>query len=297
MVEERVAGRTVSYSQFSIYAKCPKKWKLDYVEGQRVYEDSINTIFGTSFHSTLQHYLKVMYEDSVKAADAIDLVAHLQAEMVATYKASIEKTGQHFTTPEVLQEFLEDGIAILKYVQRHRGVFFPSKQHELLGIEIPLKVELTKHISFNGFIDLVILDQRTNRIKIWDIKTSTSGWNKHQKKDQTKTAQLILYKEYYAKQFTVDPESIDVEYFIVRRKINENAEFVPKRVQTFSPASGKVTRKRVIKQLSDFLEHGFTEDGEYNREGSFPAIQSSLCVYCAYNKPGVCDKKERLKKV
>ena len=295
MADEKGTGRTVSYSQFSIYAKCPKKWRLDYIDGQRVYEDSINTIFGTAFHSTLQNYLKVMYEDSVKAADAIDLVLYLQNEMVSTYKASVERGGQHFTTPEALQEFLEDGIAILKYVQRHRGVFFPSKQHKLMGIEIPLKVELTKHISFNGFIDLVILDQRTNRIKIWDIKTSTSGWNKHQKKDTTKTAQLILYKEYYAQQLGVDPETIDVEYFIVRRKINEGAEFVPRRVQTFSPASGRITRKKVVKQLHEFLEHGFTADGEYNKEGDFPAIQTSLCTYCAYNMPGVCNKKDRIK--
>jgi len=289
-----MSERTVSYSQFSIYLKCPSKWKRDYVDGLRQYESTIHTLFGTCLHTTLQHYLRVMYEDSVKAADAIDLVAHLQAEMVATYKASVDKTGQHFSTPQELQEFLEDGIAILNYIKRHRGVFFAHKQHKLIGIEIPLKVVINQNIGFNGYIDLVILDERTGRIKIWDIKTSTAGWNKYQKKDPAKTAQLVLYKHFYAEQFGVDPEMIDVEYFIVRRRINHDAEFVPKRVQTFAPASGKVTRGKITKLLNEFIESAFTADGEYNTNINYPAIQSSLCGYCPYNKPEICPKRERL---
>ena len=61
------------------------------------------------------------------------------------------------------------------------------------------------------------------------------------------TAQMILYKEFYAKQYNVDVESIDIEYVIVRRKINHDLEFVPKRIQTFVPANGKVSRNKIFK--------------------------------------------------
>jgi len=292
-----VKKKTVSYSQFSIYTKCPRKWKLDYIDKLRTYEDNINTLFGTSFHNTLQNYLKVMYEDSVKAANGIDLAEYLKNELHQTYKQSLAKNGGvHFTTPQQMAEFFSDGVAILHYIQKHRSAFFSSKQHSLVGIEVPLSVDLLYNIEFNGFIDLIIKDERDGKIKIWDIKTSTSGWNKHQKKDISKTAQLILYKEFYAKQFGIDPEMIDVEYFIVRRKINEDADFVPKRVQVFSPASGKPTRNKVGKMLLEFIQNCFTEDGQYNVNGQYPAVQTSQCVYCPYNKPGVCDKKDRLKK-
>jgi hypothetical protein len=293
-----VKQKTVSYTQFSIFAKCPRKWKLDYIDELRKYEQNINTIFGTAFHSTLQNYLKVMYEQSVKQANSIDLEEYLKVEMFNLYKEAVAKNdGVHFSNSQQLAEFYDDGVQIIKYIQKHRGAYFSSKEHKLLGIETPLTAQLKNNLGFTGFIDLIIQDQRDGTITIWDIKTSTAGWNKYQKADISKTAQLILYKEFYAKQFGVDVESIRVEYFIVRRKITENVEFTPKRVQTFSPASGKPTRNKVGKLFEQFLDNCFTQDGQYNLDGSYPAIASSACSYCAYNSnPTLCSKKERLKK-
>jgi hypothetical protein len=291
-----IKQKTISYSQFSLYAKCPRRWKYDYLDNLRVYEQTVHTIFGTAFHNTLQNYLNVMYNQSVKAADTIDINLYLQEQMYAEYKTAVEKNGGvHFSTPKELAEFLQDGVEILKYVKKHRGVYFPSKKHKLIGIEVPLNLQLKGGIGFVGYIDIVIKDERTGRYKVWDVKTSTSGWNKYQKADLTKTAQLILYKEFYAKQFGVDVEMIDVEYLIVRRRINEDAEFVPKRVQTFIPASGKVTRNKVAKLLQEFLDNCFTEEGTYNEQGAYPAIETSVCKFCPHNKSGLCAKKDRVK--
>jgi hypothetical protein len=238
-----------------------------------------------------------MYNETVKKADEIDLEKYLQDQITLEYRTAIERNGgKHFSNAKELSEFYSDGVEILKYVKRHRGVYFASKQHKLVGIEMPLDLQLKGNIGFKGFIDIVILDERDGRIKIWDIKTSTSGWNKYQKADQTKTAQLILYKEFYAKQYGWDVEKIDVEYLIVRRRINENAEFVPKRVQTFIPASGKVTRNKIGKMFQEFLDNCFTDEGEYNQNGTFPAIETSVCKYCPYFNSELCNKKDRIKK-
>jgi hypothetical protein len=54
----RVKGeRRVSYSQYSMYQKCPKQWELAYIKGLRTFSQSIHTLFGTAFHETLQNYL------------------------------------------------------------------------------------------------------------------------------------------------------------------------------------------------------------------------------------------------
>lgn len=293
-----MAKKTVSYSQFSLYANCPKRWKLDYLDGLRKYEQNINTCFGSAFHKTLQNYLEVMYNQSVKEANSIHLGEYLKQALFDEYKESLAKNGNvHYSTPQELSEFYLDGEAILNYFQKHRTAYFTTKSHKLVGIEVPLQMPLINNVSFTGFIDIVVKDERDNKIKIYDIKTSTMGWNKYQKADQSKTAQLILYKEFYAKQFNVDVESIDVEYIIVRRKINEQAEFVPKRIQTFAPASGKPTRNKIGKLFIDFVQNCFTEDGNYNHEGSFPAIATTACKYCPYSSEEVlCPKKERLKK-
>ncbi len=287
---------TVSYSQYSLYAKCPRRWELDYLENRRVYEQSIHTIFGTAFHTTLQHYLTVMYGESVKKADEIDLQNYLQEQIFTEYEAAVQKTTKHFSTAKELTEFYLDGVEILSYIKRHRSEYFPSKKHKLIGIEVPLDISLASNIGFRGFIDIVIQDERDNTIKIWDIKTSTAGWNKHQKADQTKIAQLLLYKEFYAKQYNWDVDKIDVEYLIVRRKINEAAQFIPKRVQLFSPSNGKVSRNKVGKAFSEFLKNCFLENGEYNTQGVFPAIDTSLCKYCPYFQSDLCKKTDRIKK-
>ena len=289
--------KTVSYSQFSLYLQCPKRWKLDYVDGLRKYDQNINTTFGSAFHATIQNYLKVMYEESVKKADEIDLGVYLQDSMMTEYKnALLKNNNQHFTTADQLTEYCQDGIAILDYFKKHRTAYFTSKQHTLLGIETPLSIPLRDGIKFTGFIDIVIKDERDGRIKIYDFKTSTSGWNKYQKADKSKTSQMILYKSFYAKQFNVDEEMIDVEYVIVRRKINEELEFVPKRIQTFIPASGKVTRNKILKMFNTFIDNCFTEVGDYNNEAAYPAYATSACNYCPYQKEdAICPKKERIK--
>lgn len=290
--------KTISYSQYSLYANCPKRWKLDYIDGLRKYEQSINTIFGSAFHHTAQEYVKCLLTDSVKKADQMDLHTLLRDSMYAEYQQALTKNGNtHFSNSQELAEFYNDGVAILTYFRRHRVKFFNSKYHELVGIEEPLNVNLPRNLAFTGFIDIIIRDKRDDSYIIYDIKTSTIGWNKYQKADKTKTAQLILYKDFYAKQHNVDPDKIHVEYIIVRRRINEDAEFVPKRIQTFSPASGKPTTNKTSKALMDFINNSFTEEGEYNQTGQYPAMESNACKYCPYlNDTNLCSKKERIKK-
>ena len=291
-----MAENSISYSQFSMYLQCPKKWEQEYALNKRVFEQSIHTIFGTAMHETLQNYLEVMYSQSAKKADEIDVSSDLQSRMVKLYQEAAEKTG-HFTTPEELQEFWKDGIQILDYFKRKRSVYFSSRNEELLGIETELSLGMVRNLKFKGFIDVVIRDKRTGRIRIIDLKTSTRGWNKYQKKDKTKTAQLILYKEFYGKQYNVDPEMIDVEYIILRRKINEDSDFPMKRIQTFAPPSGKPSRNKVGTSLSEFMNTAFNEDGTYNLNTEYPAIASSGCKYCKYkDDESVCPVAKRLKK-
>lgn len=276
-----MAENSISYSQFSIYLQCPRKWELEYVQNLRKFEQSIHTIFGTAMHETLQNYLDVTYNQSAKKADELSLSSDLQGRLVTLYGDAAQQIG-HFSTPQELQEFWKDGVEIVDYFKRKRSLYFPTKQHELVGIEVELKIPLKSNIFFKGFIDIIIKDNRTGRYKIIDFKTSTRGWNKYQKADKNKTAQLILYKEFYARQLGIDPELIDVEYIILRRKIGEDSDFPMKRIQTFSPASGKPTRNKVGQLLVEFINTGFKEDGTYNTDVEYPAYKSSACKYCKY---------------
>lgn len=289
-----MAENSVSYSQFSMYMQCPRKWELEYIHNNREFEQSIHTIFGTAMHETLQNYLNVTYNQSAKKADELSLSSDLQSRLVTLYGSASQQMG-HFSTPTELQEFYKDGVEILNYFKRKRSLYFPTKQHELVGIELELNIPLRNGIIFKGFIDIVIKDHRTGRYKVLDFKTSTRGWNKYQKADKNKTSQLLLYKEFYARQLGIDPELIDVEYIILRRKINEDSDFPMKRIQTFSPASGKPSRNKVGQLLVEFVSTGFNEDGTHNKDAEYPAYKSASCKYCKYkDNEELCPAAKRI---
>ena len=52
--------KSISYSQLSMYNSCPKKWSLQYRDGHKVFTSSINTVFGTAIHETIQHYINTI---------------------------------------------------------------------------------------------------------------------------------------------------------------------------------------------------------------------------------------------
>ena len=283
--------KTVSFSQYQIYKTCPHQWYLSYVKKLQPFKPSIHLIFGTAFHETLQNYLKVMFKESATVADKIHLPTYFKTRFMELYK---ENSAQgHFSNPEELTEFYEDAVDILYFVKRKRGLFFKRKNHELVGIEIPINgtiVEGFEFVKMKGFIDLVIHDKTLDKYTIYDIKTSTRGWSDYEKKDQTKVNQILLYKQFFSSLHKVPEDKIDVQFFIVRRKINENLEYAPKRVQEFVPSHGVRKVKSALEDLQNFVKNVFTSEGEYQEKTYFK--NTAKCKFCPYfDKPDLCDRK------
>ena len=281
--------KVVSYTQFSQWSSCPHKWKLNYIDNLREFKDNIHTLFGTSMHEVLQKYLTVMYTETIKAADNLDLNSMLVERMKENFKRSEEPP----CTKEDMSEFYNHGIIILDWVKKRRGQYFSKSGYELLGVEIPLDYKLPKNIKFVGYLDLVIKDTVRDRIKIIDIKTSTMGWNKYMKADKNKSNQLLLYKQFYSKQFDIPMDRIDVEFFIVKRKLYEKVDFPQKRVQLFTPANGTPSINRVINKFKQFVDESFLDNGEYNLDNIYNKVPSDKnCRFCDYkDKPDLCDRK------
>ena len=294
--------RKVSYSQYSMFQKCPKQWELAYIKGLRTFSQSIHTLFGTAFHETLQTYLTVMLEETAKKANDMDLNKMLLENMQKEYKNAVEKMGEHFSTKFELMEFYNDGVAILDWIKRHRARYFSPKSDELVGIEVEIYHPVTPEndkVLMLGYLDIVLRDKRTDRVRIIDIKTSTMGWNKYQKADKIKASQLVLYKEYFAKQYGFDVEKIDILYFIVKRKLIEGAMFPQRRVQEFIPASGKPTRNKLVRSIEEWIGTCFDREGNYNTKREYPAIagkNKKNCKYCEFkDQEDLCPMANRIK--
>ena len=281
----------ISYSQYSMWAQCPHRWKTAYIDGKREFSDNIHTLFGTSMHEVIQAFLTVMYEDTAKAAEALPLEEMLRTRMKRNFEDILKNNGgEMFCTEKDMVEFYMHGVEILKFIRKKRAQYFSKKGYELVGIEVPLEYDLPNNIKFIGYIDVVIKDTVRDVIKIYDIKTSTMGWNKWMKADKLKSDQLLLYKQFYAKQYDHPIDKIEVEYFIVKRKLYENLDFPQKRVQKFVPANGKPSINKVVRRLDTFLKECFTPDGEYNTEHIYNKEASKKnCRFCDFNQTELCD--------
>ena len=280
----------ISYSQISMYNECPMRWKLNYVDDLRIFESNIYLIFGTAMHEVLQKYLEVMYYDTAKRADMIGLDRVLREKMVEGFKQAEESEGKAPCTKQELQEFYEDGLEIIDFFKKRRGDYFSKRDYELIGCEVPIEVDLQKNIRIVGYLDIVLKHKPTDIITIYDIKTSTRGWNKWMKKDENKTQQLLLYKQFYSKMYNHPIDKIEVEYFIVKRKLWEEAMFPQKRVQKFVPASGKPSMNKVAKRLELFLETAFTDDGKYVTDKIFALPSKKACKWCEFRKTEHCSE-------
>jgi len=283
--------RSVSYSQFSMWSSCPHKWYLTYVENKQPYQASIHTVFGTAFHETLQEYITVMYNESGAAADRMDLVALFQSKFAEVYSKEYKAAGAHFSSPQEMGEFYEDAVAILDWIKKNRNKIFTIRKMRLLGIELPLLLKVQNNLFYKAFIDFALYDEDLNKIYIYDIKTSTRGWSDNDKRDDSKISQVLLYKQYFAQQFDVDVEEIEVEFFIVKRKIWEQSEYPIPRVQSFKPASGKVKRKQAIDNFQSFINDCFDQVGKPQIKSYIKNVGEKSCKWCPYNdKPELCDK-------
>ena len=284
-------NKHISYSQLSSFATCEKQWYLTYVRKLAPYQPSIHAVFGSAMHETIQSWLDVLYNDKVKTANEMDLDALLYENMIKAYKGQKAQNGhEHFTNQEEMNMFFLDGKHILDFLKKKRGAYFSTKGVYLAGIETLLYQELRPGVVFKGLVDLVFYDERVDEWTIMDIKTSTSGWNKFAKNDDKRKSQILLYKEFFSRQFNIPIEKINVEYFILKRKVPKDAEFasMQKRVQEFKPADGPRKMKQAVALMENFVKTAVDMDGDYIDKEYLPSPSKSACMFCAIKEMRLC---------
>ena len=286
--------KNISYSQMSLFRSCPYRWKLQYKDKIKAFTSSIHTVFGTAIHETMQNYLTVMYEKSATEADKIDLEDSFQTNFINEYQKQYKSNNnEHFSSAEEMREFFEDGIGILTWFKKKRSKYFSKRGWHLVGCEIPITIAPNKmynNILYTGYLDVVLYNENTEEFKIIDIKTSTRRWREQDKKNEDKQFQLLLYKQFFSEQYNVPLDNIDIEFFIVKRKVlsfddeNIKSPHQAYRVQIFKPPSGKIKLNRANKAVQDFISECFVTSGEI-KEIEYPKSPSKWnCNFCPFKE-------------
>lgn len=280
----------VSFSQYSMWSSCPQQYKLAYIDDLKVSSGNIHTIFGSSVHAVIQKFLDVMYNATKSSAMTMDLEKMLRDALIENFNKEKEKLaeGVYPCTKEELEEFYGDGVKILRYFKSKLPKYFSKKGWKLEAIEMPLNAEIKPGVHFVGFIDIVLKDTTDNSILIIDLKTSTRGWGKYQKTDPIKNSQVLLYKKFYAEKYSVTEDKISVEFHILKRKIDENAEFPAPRISRHVPAHGKPSVNKAWGGFMEFVNNVFDETGNYKTDIVYEARKGKQCDWCEFKERGLC---------
>lgn len=293
MMDDAQKTRVVSYSQYSMWANCPYQWKLAYVDKLKPSESSIHLVFGKAIHETIQEWLDILYNGEKYKSKFFDLEFLFKEKLLHFFKKDTIIQDEQKIYPcdqPTLKEFYSDGCQILTYIRKYQKDFFPTSGNELVGCEIPLEIKLLSKVNFIGYIDIVTRNIKTNQITIYDLKTSTKGWN-YEKKDPKKINQILLYKHFYSKQFEVPLDLIDVQFIILKRKLNENNKWDIKRISSFEPSNGVVSINKAVKSFDQFISDAFDQQGNVTIEKLQPTPSTQACKFCIFNnKPELCSK-------
>lgn len=283
--------KTISYSQFSLWSNCNLAWKLKYVDGHRFDDSTIHTIFGTACHEVIQEWLDVLYNKSETMAKTMYLHDGFKDKLISLFKENItiSESGEKvfLTDKNTLMDFYNHGCLILDYIQANYKNIFSTENVKLHSIEYPLEIEVKPNVKYVGFIDIVTYNTFTEEYILYDLKTSTKGWNEYQKKDKVKTGQLLLYKRFFSKQLEILEKNISVVYVILKRTVYETSQFKVPRVSKFEPANGTPSVNVAYQMFKKFVDSCFDDNGNYIHEQA-PSPGNS-CRFCVYNnKKDLC---------
>ena len=281
--------KSISHSQFTAYNECNLKWKLRYIDKLSLSGGNIHTLFGSAMHTVLQEYLTTMYNKSIVEAEKLKLDVMLKEQMIKEFNIIRARWKIIPCEQKDMVEFYQDGVEIIKHFRKHRNKYFMKKNYELVGVEVPIFINIQEGVQLKSFLDVVIRNKVSGRITIIDLKTATRGWWDYQKKDFYKKSQLLMYKQFYSDKFDVSLDKIDVYFLILKRKIAKKSDFPISRLQKFEPAHGKPSVNKTMKAFHEFRELIFDSKGEYRTNRDYAAKPGSACKFCEFYDTEHCE--------
>jgi len=258
----------VSFSEIKIWKECSWRHKLAYIDKIDKFEPSPYLDFGTAVHEGCESYLRSRSTDREK--------------IFVDIRDAWKKNG--FGDPEWYQKqpswykhepvdtWCEWADRMWKEIPDFLETTFPNWECFDAEEQLYESVE-SKNISFKGFIDGIIKvpKKRGSGFNYWIIDWKTSGpygWRRDKKQDLAMTAQLILYKHFWARKHEIDLKDVRCGFILLKRggKLGRICELVTVSVGPKSLEHGKKLMNNMIGSV---------------KRGMFLKNRNS-CKYCPY---------------
>lgn len=271
-----MAGKHISYSEWRNWHICPHYHKLTYIDKVTQFEGNIFTAFGKAIHTVCEFTLSKpnQYREQGKIESLI------KEQFVKELKSLPDSAQQEAKANFDLKEWLQAGQDIIPDLYRCLAEKFGKlgEDWEVLKAEEQLYEPITEFTEaekkFKGFIDLVVMSKRDEKVHLIDWKTCSWGWKPQKKSDKILAYQLVFYKHFWAKKYDVEPKDVECHFVLLKRtaKPGKKAEFV--RV-----TAAKKRTEDALKSLTKALHNIVKKNHIKNR---------NACVNCK-DRFGTCE--------
>lgn len=279
-------GRALSYSRRQSLKSCERKFQIENVIGYRPEEQNMTFAYGHFVGEAIQHYLltrdltQAIWQ-GMQAFDLDDIFAEGTAKEAKVKKDFwhaidiVEEFEREFKRPNSLLSLEFADLEVAKF--EFNGETIPA-------VELTFEVDCGDGFTYEGHIDAVLYNRRTDTYVILELKT-TSIVNLHpamyQNSDQALSYSVVLDK--IAGDLGAN-SSYSVLYLCA---ITQRKEF-----QTFSFAKNVLTRANWITALQQDIQYlSFLLQWAEEHEVSFPKRGDNCFAFfrpCAYL--GTCDQ-------
>jgi hypothetical protein len=203
----------ISYSELKMWADCPRKHKLVYIDKLKGFTGNEYTAFGSSIHALCENAIQDRL-DETEFDDFFD--EHFDREL--------EQLGDDFERREELITEMRGQAKILspQIIPEVKNIFgdfaVVSVEEKLYEKIIDFSLD---NLLFKGYIDLVI-KTTDGKYHIIDWKTCSWGWDRDKKNSKLITYQLTLYKKFFCQKHNIDPKLVETHFALLKRTAKKN---------------------------------------------------------------------------
>ena len=251
----------ISYSELKIWAECPFKHKLVYIDKKKGFQGNEYTAFGSSIHALCENAVQGLL-DSPDYDDFFD--ASFDREL-----GQLEETRQDLVeqmrdqakviTPQIIP-------AVLKYFEDYEVFSVEEKLFEKIN-----DFSLDKY-QFKGYIDLV-LKTSDGKYHVIDWKTCSWGWDRDKRNSKLVTYQLTLYKRFFCQKHNIDPKLVETHFALLKRTAKKD------NVEIFRVTSGPRKTNNALELLRKALK---------SIENKMFIKNRLSCKNCEFRKSELC---------
>ena len=267
----------VSFSEIKQWKECSYRHKLVYIDKIDRFEDSPYLHFGTAVHEGCESLLETKSVDRDKIMKVMkDSWQNAGFEDPTWYN---KQPGWYKHEPVETWESWANNMwdEVLSFLDRELPGWECFEAEEQLYEKIDSVPEV--ELSFKGFIDgvLKVPKKRGKGHEYWIIDWKTSGawgWRRDKKQDLGMTAQLILYKHFWAKKHNIDLKDVRCGFVLLKRagKPGKVCELVKVSVGPKTYAKGLKLMRSMVKTVN---------------KGMFLKNRNS-CKFCPYENTAHC---------